>query len=271
MAETVIQEKRVYYHDGGVAWQPERPAVMFLHGAGCTHSFFQAQSRALAHHGYNVLVPDLPGHGESEDVVGIASIEDYAAWVKDLLDALKLFPTHIVGHSMGAAIGVTLAARHPQVARSLVLIGAGLEMKGNPTLIRDCMENQPRAVNMITSFAHGRATHLGSGVIPGAWIVGMDRALIAPSTPAVLQRDFIVCDRWKGAAVAPQVRCPTLVLSGGGDRMTPPRAGQQLADAIPGARYEMLPAIGHMLPTEAPRAVLKTLTEWLSGMEKQAA
>lgn len=271
MAETVIGGKRVYYHDGGVAWQPGWPALVFIHGAGCTHSFFQAQSRALAHHGYNVLVPDLPGHGGSEDMPDIATVEDYAAWVMSLLDALKLTPAHIVGHSMGAAIGVTLAARYPQAVRSLALIGTGLEMKGNPALIRDCLENQPRAVDMIAGFAHGRATHLGTGAIPGAWIVGMDRALIAPSAPSVLQRDFVVCDRWDGATVAPLVRCPTLVLSGAGDRMTPPRAGKQLAGVIPGARYEVLPAIGHMLPTEAPRAVLKKLTEWLSGLEKRAA
>jgi pimeloyl-ACP methyl ester carboxylesterase len=271
MAETVIGGRRVYYHNGGVAWQQGRPALMFIHGAGCTHSFFQAQSRALAHHGFNVLVPDLPGHGGSEDVPGIASIEDYAAWVKGLMEALTVPCAHIVGHSMGAAIGVTLAACHPRAVRSLALIGTGLEMKGNPSLIRDCLENQPRAVDMIASFAHGRATHLGTGAIPGAWILGMDRALIAPSAPPVLQRDFVACDRWNGAAMAPQVRCPTLVLSGAGDRMTPPRAGKQLADAIPGARYDVIPVTGHMLPTEAPRLVLKKLTEWLTGLEKQAA
>jgi pimeloyl-ACP methyl ester carboxylesterase len=271
MAEIQIDGKRAYYHDGGVPWQAGRPAVVFIHGAGCTHSFFQAQSRALAHHGYNVAVPDLPGHGGSADVPSIATVEDYAAWVLKLVNALKLSPAHIVGHSMGAAIGVSLAALHPQAVRSLALVGTGIEMKGNPKLIQECVENQPHAVAMITSFAHGRATHLGTGTIPGAWVLGMDRALIAPSAPQVLQRDFVVCDQWNGAALAPQLRCPTLVLSGAGDRMTPPRSGKQLADAIPGARYEVVPVTGHMLPTEAPRLVLKKLTEWLGGLGQQAA
>ncbi len=271
MAEIQIDGKRVYYHDGGVAWQAGRPGLVFLHGAGCTHSFFQAQSRALAHHGYNVAVPDLPGHGGTEDVPFIASVEDYAAWVQRLIAALKMQPAHVVGHSLGAAIAVSLAGAHPEAVLSLALIGTGLEMKVNPGLLRDCLENHEHAVALITSFAHGRATHLGSGAIPGAWVLGMDRALIAPSAPAVLQRDFAVCNQWNGAAMAPQVRCPTLVLSGAGDRMTAPKSGKQLADAIPGAHYELLPVSGHMLPTEAPRLVLKALMEWLGGLQQKAA
>ncbi|HEX7939367.1 MAG TPA: alpha/beta hydrolase [Gemmatimonadaceae bacterium] len=270
MAEIKIDGKHAYYHDGGVAWKPGQPALVFLHGAGCTHSFFQAQSRALAHQGYNVAVLDLPGHGHSDDAT-IATMEDYAAWVLRLIQALKLAPAHIIGHSMGAAIGVSLAAQHPDAVQSLALIGTGIEMKGNPALIKACLENQPHAVAMITSFAHGRAAHLGTGTIPGAWVMGMDKALIAPSAPPVLQRDFVVCDKWNGAALAPQVRCPTLVLSGAGDRMTPPRSGKQLADAIPGARYDVVPVTGHMLPTEAPRLVLKKLTEWLGGLKRKAA
>jgi pimeloyl-ACP methyl ester carboxylesterase len=271
MPDIEVDGKRAHYHDGGVPWQAGRPGLVFIHGAGCTHSFFQAQSRALAHHGYNVAVPDLPGHGASEDVRFIASVADYAAWVQRFAAALGLGAVHVVGHSMGAAIGVTLAANHPETVRSLALVGAGLEMKANPSLLRDCLDNQPHAVALITSFAHGAATHLGSGVIPGAWVLGMDRALIAPSAPAVLQRDFAVCDKWPGAQDAAHVRCPTLVLSGAGDRMTAPKSGKLLADAIPGARYEVLPGTGHMLPTEAPREVLKKLTGWLAGVEKKAA
>jgi pimeloyl-ACP methyl ester carboxylesterase len=144
-------------------------------------------------------------------------------------------------------------------------------MKANAALLRDCLVNQPHAVAMITSFAHGRATHLSSGTIPGAWLLGMDRALVAPTAPAVLQRDFAACNAWNGAAMAPQVQCPTLVISGAGDRMTSPRSGKQLADAIPGARYDLIPVTGHMLPTEAPRLLLKKLTEWLGGQASKAA
>jgi pimeloyl-ACP methyl ester carboxylesterase len=271
MPEMQIDGKRVYYHDGGVAWQTGRPAVVFIHGAGGDHFLWQAQSRALAHHGYNVAVLELPGHGASEDVPAIASVEDYAHWVLRLLNALGIPHAHLVGHSLGAAIAVTLAARHGQIVRSLALIGAGLEMKANANLLKDCLENHPRAVAFVTSFGHGRATHIGGAPMPGAWVLGASRAVLSASVPAVLQRDFSVCNQWNGAALAPTVRCPTLVLSGAGDRMTAPKSGKQLADAIPGARYEMLPVTGHMSPTEAPRLVLKKLMDWLGSVSAQAA
>ena len=49
--------------------------------------------------------------------------------------------------------------------------------------------------------------------------------------------------------------------------MTPPRAGKALADAVPGARYELLPGVGHFIPTEAPRPLLKLLQGFLAPRE----
>jgi pimeloyl-ACP methyl ester carboxylesterase len=62
-----------------------------------------------------------------------------------------------------------------------------------------------------------------------------------------------------------------LVVSGAQDRLTPAKAGKQLADAIPGARYELLPGGGHMLPAEAPRVLLRTLLAFLSSLPTSRA
>jgi pimeloyl-ACP methyl ester carboxylesterase len=53
--------------------------------------------------------------------------------------------------------------------------------------------------------------------------------------------------------------------------MTPAASGRQLADAIPGARYEVLPAVGHMLPAEAPRALLGILQRFLAEVRGSRA
>ncbi len=142
-------------------------------------------------------------------------------------------------------------------------MGAGLQMKVSPQLLEDTKGNTPRAVDFITAFGHGKPAHLGNAPTPGNWMMGSATALIAACSGEVLHRDFAVCDAWDGAAVAGQVRCPTLVVSGTVDRMTPPRVGQALADAVPGARYEALPGTGHMIPTEAPRQLLKLLRAFI--------
>lgn len=277
MANVTIDGKRAHYHDGGTAWRAGQPWLVLVHGAGCTHVTWQSQSRALAHAGHNVLVPDLPGHGDSEDVASIKTVEDYAAWLRRLVQALSQragFPAQplvLVGHSLGACIAVSYAATWPAEIAGLALLGASLEMKVNPNLLKDCLDNQPQAVAFITSFGHGRATHLSAGTAPGAWVLGADRALMLASEPRVLQRDFAVCAAWRGQAHAPNVACPALVISGTFDRMTPAKAGRQLADAIPRARYELLPGAGHMLPTEAPRVLLRTLQHFLAELLKARA
>ena len=267
MATVQVTGKRAYYHDGGVAWREEVPFVVFLHGAGMDHTLWQQQSRALAHHGFNVAAVDLPGHGRSEDVEdpsAIASIADYAAWLAAFLSAAGIARAALVGHSMGAPIALTLAAHEPDRVAALVLVGAGLQMKVSQDLLRDTGENMPRAVGFITAYAHGRPSHLGGAPTPGNWLLGSASALVGASSSEVLHRDFQVCAIWDGAPLAPRVNCPTLVVAGGGDRMTPPSAGKALAEAVPGARYELFSRAGHMLPTEEPRKLLKLLREFLA-------
>jgi len=274
MADVTLDGKRAHVHDGGMAWKAGQPWIALLHGAGGTHVVWQSQSRALAHAGYNVLVPDLPGHGASEDVPAIRTVEDYATWLRLLIHsvcppaaqgAARLV---LVGHSLGACIALSYAAAWPAEVGGLALVGANLEMKVNPALLKDCLENQPRAVDFITSFGHGRTTHLSAVTAPGAWVLGADRALLLASEPSVLQRDFSVCATWRGASLASKVTCATLVVSGALDRLTPAKGGQQLAGQVPGARYEVLPGVGHMLPSEAPRALLKLMMAFLAGLPR---
>ena len=67
MAEIMVNGKGVHYTTGGKAWETGLPLVVFVHGAGGNQSIWVMQSRALAHHGWNVASVDLPGHGRSED------------------------------------------------------------------------------------------------------------------------------------------------------------------------------------------------------------
>ncbi|HKI98221.1 MAG TPA: alpha/beta hydrolase [bacterium] len=261
---------RAYCHDGGVAWDPARPAVAFLHGAGGDHTLWQQQSRALAHHGFNVAALDLPGHGRSEDVPGLEAVADYADWVAAFLEAAGLPRAALVGHSLGACIALELAARQPERVTALALLASGLTMKVSPELLRDTTEDKPRAVDFITAFAHGKPAHLGHAPTPGNWMMGSGAALIAACSADVLHRDFAVCDAWDGAAAAAEVQCPTLVVAGAADRMTPPRAGKAIADAVTGARYELLPATGHMIPSEAPRQLLRLLQDFLRKVQAAA-
>lgn len=268
MATIQVRNRTAYYHDGGVPWKDGNPGVIFLHGGGMDHSMWQQQSRALAHGGFNVAALDLPGHGRSDDDPAIASVADYAAWVVDFMDAVSvnngaMESASLVGLSLGSAIALNCAAEFPQRVRSLALVGIGPEMRVSPALLKFTEEAPAKAADFIVAYGYGRSSHLGRASTPGHWMLGSALALINRN-PDSLHRDFLVCSQWEGASLAPRVNCPTLIVMGSEDRMTPPRGGKELAEAIPGAHCETMDGAGHMVPIEAPRLFLKRLREFLS-------
>src|SRR4051812_41052180 len=85
----------------GAAPSSNRPAILFLHGAGMDRSVWALQAPRLGGRGLTALVPDLPGHGHSSGQP-LPSIEALATCVWRLVDALGLTRLALVGHSMGA-------------------------------------------------------------------------------------------------------------------------------------------------------------------------
>ena len=80
MAWINLDGKRFYYGTGGKSWEPDLPAVVFVHGAGGDHTVWNLQTRALAHAGWNVMAVDCPGHGASADLEALTTVEQLAAW-----------------------------------------------------------------------------------------------------------------------------------------------------------------------------------------------
>ena len=100
--------------------------VLLLHGFGADLNSWMFTQPVLAE-GHRALALDLPGHGGSGRDVGAGDGAALSAVVEGFLAALDPGPVHLVGHSMGGAIAALLAARRPDLVRSLTLIApAGL-------------------------------------------------------------------------------------------------------------------------------------------------
>lgn len=263
-----VDGRRVFLADHGKGIDPDRPTVLFLHGAGIDHSIWPLQARHFAYRGWNALAPDLPGHGRSAllDEAGtvLTSIGDMALWLVSLLDAAGLDRVHLVGHSMGALAALEVSARARARVANLILIGAAPAMPVNAELLEQAGRPQGSAPGLICDWGFGPAGHFGGHRAPGSWMLGHGLALLERSSGALLQADLNACNAYhEGATAAAAVRCPTLVLSGQLDRMTPARAGAQLADAISGARQLVLAGAGHMMMIEQPDQTLDALAGFL--------
>jgi pimeloyl-ACP methyl ester carboxylesterase len=261
--ELMVDGAPVFLSDHGKGFDPARPTVLFVHGAGMDHSVWPLQTRHFTYRGWNALALDLPGHGRSGGELR-PSIAALADWLWDLIKALEAPAVNLVGHSMGALIGLELAARHRRRIARLALLGAAARMPVHPALLEAAGEPGPRAALLICDWGFGPAGHLGGHKAPGSWMMGHAMRLLERSVGPVLQTDLTACNAYEdGLAAAAKVRCPTLVLAGEFDRMAPARQGASLAEAIKGARFAAVPAAGHMLMVEQPDATLDALIEFV--------
>lgn len=258
--ELTVRDRTAFAATGGRPFDPARPVVVFLHGAGMDRTVWSLQTRWFAHHGRAVLAVDLPGHGRSAGPA-LDEIGTLAGWTADALDAAGAAgPVALVGHSMGALIALEMAARAPARVRSLALVGAAARMPVHPDLLDAAATDRDTANRMITLWGHGRGARLGGHRAPGLWMTGGAMRLLERAPPGVLHRDLAACNAYRGAGDAcANVVAPTLVLSGRDDQMTPARQGERLAAAISGATWHVLPDCGHMIMVEQPDAVLQAL------------
>jgi pimeloyl-ACP methyl ester carboxylesterase len=260
-----VDGKDAYAYTGGVAPDPARPALVLVHGALHDHSAWTLVARWFAHHGTNVLAPDLPGHGRSAGPP-LASIEALAGWLLALLDAAGVASAALAGHSMGSLIALETAARAPARVRALVLIGTAYPMKVSEALLATARERPLDAIDSVNAYSIATPYSKPSFPGPGMWLHGSNRALMRRTQAAAAARDginlfvndFEVCDRYAGGLeAAATVRCPATLILGERDQMTTPQTTRALAAALH-AEVVTLPC-GHSLMAEAPDAVLAAM------------
>ncbi len=262
-----VQGAPLYAYTGGKPFDPAKPTVVFIHGVLNDHSVWILQSRYLAHHGWNVLAIDQPGHGKSGGEAP-STVQDASRAVLGLLDALKIETAALVGHSFGSLIALQTAADVPERVSELVMVGTAYPMKVSPALLDSSLNQPMKAIDMVNVFSHSTLAPPPSALGPGTWLLGGSRALmrrVLASNPQVnvFHRGFVACDSYdQGEQAMDRVQCPTLFILGTHDQMTPPKAAKALISRAKHGHTVMLRA-GHSLMTEDPDGVLMALTRFL--------
>lgn len=238
--------------------------MLFLHGAALDKTVWQLQTRYFAHHGFSVMAADLPGHGASESTP-LASIERYAEWAAGLIEAAGRRRAHLVGHSMGALIALELAARYPSVARTLTMSGGAAAIPVHPALLAAADSGDRIAYDLLASWGHGRPSHLGGHPTPGVWMMGATIRLWERARPGTLATDLRACNEYAGGpAAAARVRCPSLLISGSLDVMTPRRAADPLRRRMKDLREVTIDGAGHLMLAERPDPVIDAIAAFVA-------
>lgn len=258
------QPVRVY--TGGRPFDPERPAIVFIHGAGHEHSVWNFQARHFAHHGFSVLAPDLPGHGGSGGAP-LPAIEAIADWIVSLLDAMRISRASLVGHSMGSLVALQTAAQAPERVQRLVLVGSVAPMPVASPLLDAARSDRDLAHSMINQWSYTPASQLGASASPGMCLPNVNRRIMEHQAEGVLANDLAACNAYaQGLDAAARVRCPTAMICGERDQMTPTRAARPLLEALSTAGHARMIAIagaGHAMMAEAPQMLTDSIRGFL--------
>ena len=260
-----------FVYTGGRPFVPGQPTIAFVHGGGLDHSVWILQSRYFAHHGYNVLAVDLPGHGRSGGAP-LRGIPAMADWCARVLDAAEVADAAVVGHSMGSLVALEFGARHPDRAWLLGLIGISTPMPVTERLLGAARDNDHAAFDMVNIWGHDLSAQIGGNQAPGMWMTGGAIRLLERSGPGVLFNDLDACNRYAhGPESAAKVRCHTHLLIGDRDIMASPVNARTLRATLASLRVTELPRCGHMLMAERPGEVLDALIESMSEQAPRPA
>ncbi len=236
--------------------------LLLLHSLLADRSVFDRIVPRLAR-SRRVIVPDLPGFGGSSSAgPTIAGIADRLA---GLLAAMRLGPeTDVLGNGLGGFVASTLAIRHGARLDRLVLAGTGVGFSEQGRGAFHLMAGRVRELGMegVVEIAMKRLFP-ESFLAARPDIVEERRRGLLRSNPAFFAE---ACEALAGLDLSASIggiTNRTLVVVGELDAATPPAMGRELAEAIPGAQYLVLPGIGHAPMAQDPKAFLSAISGFL--------
>lgn len=250
--------------------EPATPVVL-LHGLFASRASWGALAEALGPE-FRLVAPDLPGFGESEKPAPSRysyTIAAFAEAIVALFGGLDVGRAHLIGHGVGGAIALHVAARHPELVSRLVLVAPlcyptplhpKLRVAAAP-LLGGLLFKQLLGRRAFRAFyrdwVNGAADTQTSDAHYESFSTPAGRSALLATLRANMDTRAVVAD-------SRLVKAPTLVLWGNQDRMLPPRFGRQLAKEIPRAGLELVNA-EHAPHEEQPEAVSRVVARFLRG------
>lgn len=234
--EVEVQGWRLSYCEVGIG-----APVLLLHGYAGSGRWWFPILPALSDAGFRAVAPDLPGFGRSKG--SAPGLDEMARLLAHFVDEIGLGNFYLAGHSMGAAIGVRLAANLGRRVRRLVLIDSA----GIP-------EGSTRRV-------------IGQLARPWAWEslrFGPSLVLdVVRAGPRSLWRSARELRTYDLRPSLDRIQVPVLLIWGGRDRLTPPEHGEQIAARLHDSRMELLADARHMPMVTHPTRVTAAMARFL--------
>lgn len=238
--------------------------IVFLHGVGSDKSVWAPQ---LEHFGQTrrAVALDYPGYGESDPAPADTSRDDYAQAMLAAMDALAIDRAHVCGLSLGGVIAIAVHHAAPERCASLIIADSfAVHPNG-----KGIYELSVAASDDMPALAEARMPALlAEGVAPNVreeLVATMSR--IDPSAFRIGAKAVWLADQRDRVR---EIRCPTLVIVGDQDPVTPVALSDELVGAIAGAQLRVIAGSGHLSNIEKPAEFNAAAEEFIGRAEPRA-
>jgi 3-oxoadipate enol-lactonase len=244
--------------------------IILIHGFTNYGLVWTPQLSSLVHRGYQVILPDLAGHGRSAPATAATTVRDFTRDICALMDSLQLQRATLCGLSLGGMVAQQMAIEHPDRVDGLIVantratfaearyegvIAGWIQLFEQPDGPRKRLQSVwPIMLNeAFRASAAGRATLAAwsdvLGSVPGSSLSNVARGMVA----------FDLRDRLR------EIQAPTLVIAGEQDKLFPPAESREISDGIAGARFAVIPGAGHLSSLDSADAFNALLCEFVEG------
>jgi pimeloyl-ACP methyl ester carboxylesterase len=247
--------------------QGDGPPIVFVHGLGATSNVWYAQRMSL-YRNYRVVVYDRSGCGRSQKTPASYSIDAWANELAGLLDHLGIPAAVVVAHSLGTMIAQHFAGKYAERTRALVLAGGEAEL---PAPARQILTDRAKAIE-----AHGlsaavegwlNASLAAATREANTALTGLVREMFLANDPRAYALQCLALRDGSARGDLARIKCPTLLIIGDQDVVTPVSWQREIAAAIGNCRIRTIPSSGHFAMLESPLVFNAVLGDFLAALK----
>jgi pimeloyl-ACP methyl ester carboxylesterase len=211
---------------------------------------------------HRVIAIDMPGHGGSSALPTDAPLEAFVEWLHAVLVALEIDQVSLVGHSMGALVAAGYAVNYPDALVRVALLNGVYRRCANARAAVEERAEQIRkgAFDLDTPLARwfgNSPIEISARADVANWLSKVDLDGYATAYGAFARGDEIYADQLG------DIRCPFLVITGGGDLNSTPDMARKMANEVPDGQVLVINNHRHMVNLTAPEQVNAALLTWM--------
>jgi pimeloyl-ACP methyl ester carboxylesterase len=242
----LIKDLKISYRTAG-----EGRPLLILHGWGSKKEKWQQAERILSRSNLKVIIPDLPGFGQSSEPLRAWNLDDYCDFVEEFVKSLNMESFYLLGHSFGGALAVKCSLRFPEKVEKMFLVAAAC-FRGK-TLKKDALTSVSKALKVFSFIPFYplfrkafykfivKSDYLG--------LEGIMRETYLKVINQDLSNDLAL------------VKVPTIIIWGSKDDVTPIKQAYLLNKKINNSELKIIPNAGHDLEWKMPKELSQLIIQ----------